>query len=155
MIKLTAKNYNNSIAPHRREWPKYSTQLLNIATQNCQALRAKFVGSMKETWLEMKEQNIAGTLDVWTEYYNNAHGTAGLQEASKKTFAMVQAMGITGIDEEMCLDYIKEVVVSDSIPQGEKQLKCKKLKVFSIVPMLSEVINRLTIGGSLSDIFNF
>ena len=59
------------------------------------------------------------------------------------------------IDRINNTDYIKEVVVSDSIPQGEKQLKCKKLKVFSIVPMLSEVINRLTIGGSLSDIFNF
>ena len=110
MIKLTAKNYNNSIAPHRREWPKYSTQLLNIATQNCQALRAKFVGSMKETWLEMKKQNLAGTLDTWTDYYNSTHGTDGLVEASKKTFVMIKAMGITRIEEAMCLDYIKEVV---------------------------------------------
>ena len=50
-------------------------------------------------------------------------------------------------------EYLKEVVVSDSLPQNKKQDKCSKLKTFSIVPMLSEVINRLNKGGSLSEIF--
>jgi phosphoribosylpyrophosphate synthetase len=35
----------------------------------------------------------------------------------------------------------------------KKQDKCSKLKTFSIVPMLSEVINRLNKAGSLSQIF--
>ncbi len=50
-------------------------------------------------------------------------------------------------------EYLKEVVVSDSLPQNKKQEKCSKLKTFSIVPMLSEVIKRLDKGGSLSEIF--
>ena len=49
---------------------------------------------------------------------------------------------------------IKEVIVSDSIPQTEKQKKCSKLKVFSIVPIISQVILKLEKGGSLADIFN-
>ena len=59
------------------------------------------------------------------------------------------------IDRINNTEYLKEVVVSDSLPQHEKQKKCIKLKTFSIVPMLSEVINRLNKGGSLSEIFNF
>ena len=59
------------------------------------------------------------------------------------------------IDRINNTEYLKEVVVSDSLPQDEKQKKCIKLKTFSIVPMLSEVINRLNKGGSLSEIFNF
>ena len=52
-------------------------------------------------------------------------------------------------------EYLKEVVVSDSLPQNKKQEKCSKLKTFSIVPMLSEVIKRLDKGGSLSEIFSY
>ena len=51
-------------------------------------------------------------------------------------------------------DFIKEVVVSDSLPQDIKKTRCGKLKTYSIVPMLAEVINRLNTGGSLSEIFN-
>tara|TARA_Y100001970_G_C14142755_1_gene808133 strand:- start:64 stop:1074 length:1011 start_codon:yes stop_codon:yes gene_type:complete len=51
-------------------------------------------------------------------------------------------------------EYLKEVVVSDSLPQEEKQKNCTKLKTFSIVPMLSEAMIKLCKGGSLSEIFN-
>ena len=50
-------------------------------------------------------------------------------------------------------EYIKEIVVSDSLPQYHNKMACKKLKTFSIVPMLSEAITRLDKGGSLSEIF--
>lgn len=50
--------------------------------------------------------------------------------------------------------YLKEVIVSDSLPQEDKQLICSKLKTFSIVPVLSEVIYKLNTGGSLSEIFH-
>jgi ribose-phosphate pyrophosphokinase len=51
-------------------------------------------------------------------------------------------------------EYIKEIVVSDTLPQDHNQERCSKLKTFSIAPMLSEVITRLDKGGSLSEIFN-
>ncbi len=49
---------------------------------------------------------------------------------------------------------IKELVVSDSLPQDSKLEKCSKLKVFSVVPTLSKIINKLNSGGSLSELFN-
>ena len=51
-------------------------------------------------------------------------------------------------------EYLKEVIVSDSLPQEDKQLICSKLKTYSIVPVLSEVIYKLNTGGSLSEIFH-
>jgi len=50
-------------------------------------------------------------------------------------------------------DCIKEFIVSDSLPQKKHKEMCPKLKTFSIVPLLSEAINRLNAGRSLSEIF--
>jgi ribose-phosphate pyrophosphokinase len=50
-------------------------------------------------------------------------------------------------------DYIKSVIVSDSLPQEDKQKKCSKLKTFSIAPILSQVITKLINGESLSGVF--
>ena len=58
------------------------------------------------------------------------------------------------LDRINSTDYIKEVVVSDTLPQEENMKKCDKLKTFSIAPMLSEAITRLDKGGSLSEIFS-
>ena len=58
------------------------------------------------------------------------------------------------IDRINNCDSIKELVVSDSLPQDNKLNKCSKLKVFSVVPTLSKIINKLNSGGSLSELFN-
>ena len=52
-------------------------------------------------------------------------------------------------------EYIKEIIVSDTLPQENNMKKCNKLKTFSIVNTLSEIISRLVEGGSLSEIFKF
>lgn len=110
MIRLTTKNYNGIIKDNRREWPKYSKQLLNIATANSKATHNKIVGSMKELWLKMRGQGIRGTLENWTEFYNKEWGEAGLKVAGKKVYAMLQKMQIVWISEKLCIEYIKELV---------------------------------------------
>jgi len=52
-------------------------------------------------------------------------------------------------------NYIKEIIVSDSLPQEKNKKLCSKLKTFTIIPTLSIIINRLIQGGSLSEIFKF
>lgn len=111
MIKLTAKHYKDIAQPVRRQWPKYATQLLNIATQNSKATHAKTNGSVKEMWLKMRSKGINGTLDNWTKFYQQERGgEQNLIEAGQKVYAMLQKMGIPWITEEMCIDYIKELV---------------------------------------------
>lgn len=110
MIKLTAKHYVNIVESTRREWPKYSTQLLNLASQNCKATSPKNVGSVKELWLAMRKNGIPGTLQNWINYYNTVYGQDRLIEAGSKIHLMLKKMNITGITLEMCIDYAMEVV---------------------------------------------
>lgn len=109
MIKITGKHYKN-IERSRRQWPKYATQLMNVASQNAKATNPKNVGSMKETWLAMRNQGIKGTLKNWTDFYNSVHGESRVVEAGLKIRSMLSKMGIEWIDSEMCIDYAKEVV---------------------------------------------
>lgn len=110
MLKLTAKNYRGVSQRSIREWPKYSTQLLNIANQNCKGTDIKLIGSMKELWLEMRGQGIRGTLSNWKKFYLSKKGKKVLKQSSEKVYDMLKKMKIHWIDEEMCHDYIKEMV---------------------------------------------
>ena len=49
--------------------------------------------------------------------------------------------------------FIKSVIVSDSIPQDVHKSLCKKLKVFTIAPMIADIIKRLEKGNSISAMF--
>ena len=110
MIKLTAKKYNYTIQDNRRVWPKYSKQLLNIATQNSKATNDKVIGSMKELWLKIRSSGLRGTLANWTKFYNEEWGADGLEQAGKRVHGMLQKMQVTWISEALCIDYIKELV---------------------------------------------
>ncbi len=110
MIKLTAKHFKGVVHRQRREWPKYSTQLLNIAGQNCKAFDVKKVGSAKETWLEMRSQGIPGTFENWCNFYNSKPFAKNLPTQAQRLYEMIQKMQINGITLEMCDDYIKEVI---------------------------------------------
>jgi len=48
---------------------------------------------------------------------------------------------------------IKEVVVTNTIPLGDKGKACGKIKVASIGPLLAEAIKRIHSGGSISSLF--
>lgn len=111
MLKLTAKHYTTVVVRHRRTWPKYSTQILNMANQNAKSTSVKTVGSMKEMWMDMRKQGIRGTLDNWTTYYNSVRGEATLITAGKTLYTMVVKMNLQNIiTEDMCIDYVKEMV---------------------------------------------
>jgi ribose-phosphate pyrophosphokinase len=49
--------------------------------------------------------------------------------------------------------YITKFYVSDSIPQENNCKKCSKLEVFSVAPLLSQVIERIENGGHISSLF--
>lgn len=110
MIKLTAKFYKGHDTRSRRKWPKYSTQLLNIATQNSQCCRERIVGSMNELWSEFDATRVPDTLENWETFYVDRMGTDGLDEATVMLHDMVTKMGLSNIDEKMCADYVREVV---------------------------------------------
>lgn len=111
MLKLTKKHYKNVVVRYRRTWPKYSTQLLNLANQNAKSTSVKTVGSMKELWTDMRHKGIRGTFDNWTTYYNSVRGEDTLNTAGQTLYSMITKMNLQNIiTEDMCTDYIKEIV---------------------------------------------
>lgn len=48
---------------------------------------------------------------------------------------------------------IKEVIVTDTIPLGEKAKNCKKIKVLSVSGILSEAVRRIYYNDSVSSLF--
>ena len=84
-------------------------------------------------------------------------GEVLISKGAKDVIIMVTHGILSGpaLDRINNTDYIKEVVVSDTLPQEHNKKNCSKLKTFSIAPMLSEVITRLDKGGSLSEIFRY
>lgn len=110
MIKLTAKNFKGVIHRARRVWPKYSTQLLNIAGQNCKVFDVKKVGSAKELWLEMRSKKIRGTFENWCKFYDANPLAQNIPAQAQRLYEMIQKMGIVTIDLAMCEDYVKEVL---------------------------------------------
>lgn len=49
--------------------------------------------------------------------------------------------------------YIKKVIVTNTLPQEDNCSKCSKLEVVDITNLLSQVINKIVNGESISDLF--
>jgi len=65
------------------------------------------------------------------------------------THAVLSGSAVQKINESE----IEEVIVTNTIPMGEKQQKCKKLTVLSIASLLGEAIKRIHEETSVSSLF--
>jgi len=80
-----------------------------------------------------------------------------LMENGAKDVIVLVVHGILSgpaIDRLNNAKYIKQVIVTNSLPQEENQKRCHKLIVIDVAPLLAEVIRRLNTGDSISDLFN-
>lgn len=96
---LSGKTYN---------YPKYATQIMNLANQNAQGTRAKIVGQMSDLIQEFE-----GTaLSEWEKWYLESHPDA-IDNATEKVYAMVTLFkdAILKIDKETVREWIEELVV--------------------------------------------
>ena len=89
-------------------FPKYVTQILNLANQNAQATRPKVVGQVSELIKEFP----GNTLVEWEQWYLERHPHA-IEEATKKISSMLQKLdvAIDAIDEEMIRRWVKDLVI--------------------------------------------
>lgn len=83
-------NINNAevqkiISGKENEFPKYTTQILNLANNTAGGTRPKVVGQMSDLIQEFP----GSTLSEWRQWYKERRPTAS-QEACKKTSAMVE-----------------------------------------------------------------
>jgi hypothetical protein len=89
-------------------YPKYTTQIMNLANQNAQGTRPKAVGQMSDLIQEFE-----GTaLSEWEKWYVEGHPDA-IDNATEKVYEMVLSFkeAIQKIDKTMVRDWIEELIV--------------------------------------------
>jgi hypothetical protein len=107
-LKLTNDEIKKLLGIEPYEFPKYSTQLLNLANQNAQGTRPAVVGQMSELIKEFSGKSIS----EWEEWYLNTHPDA-IRKATLRIAAMVKNLSnaISQIDEPMIERWVKDLVI--------------------------------------------
>ena len=82
-IQITKDLVGNTVA----QFPKYSSQIMNLANQNAQGTRPKVVGQMSE----LIEECPKGDYQNWVKWYSEKMPKA-VDEATEKVYEMVCKM---------------------------------------------------------------
>ncbi|MBI3051382.1 MjaI family restriction endonuclease [Candidatus Woesearchaeota archaeon] len=96
------------ISGEAKLFPKYTTQIMNLANQNSQGTRASVVGQLSELIQKCPHKEYV----KWKEWYLKEHSNA-IDNASKKVFAMVEELkkAINQIDKEMVKKWVEDLVI--------------------------------------------
>lgn len=107
-IKITNNDILSLLEAEVSTFPKYATQILNLANQNSQGTRPSVVGQMSDLVQEFK----GNKLKDWEEWYLNKHPEA-ISLAANKIFEMINHFKdvMTQIDKEMVERWVKDLVV--------------------------------------------
>ena len=81
-----------------QEFPKYTTQIMNLANQNAQGTRPKVVGQMSDLIREFPGRSV----EEWERWYMQRNPGA-IERATEKVHTMMGELkvAISKIDEEM------------------------------------------------------
>lgn len=94
-------------------FPKYTTQLMNLANQNAQGTRHQVVGQMSELFPEFMESGQAITIEDWKKWYT-AQNPDAINKATDKVYAQVQNLrdAIPLIDRQMVNRWVEDLVIN-------------------------------------------
>ena len=96
------------ISGEAQQFPKYTTQIINLANQNAQGTRPKVVGQLSDLIQECPHKEY----EKWKEWYLERRPEA-IDNATQKVFEMVKKLkeAINQIDEIMVKEWVKDLVV--------------------------------------------
>lgn len=107
-FKISSAEIKSLIGIEPFEFPKYSTQILNLANSNAQGTRPAVVGQMSELIQEFSGKSIK----EWEKWYLERHPDA-IEKATEKITEMVEnfKVVINQIDKEMISNWVKDLVI--------------------------------------------
>lgn len=111
-VSIRWEENEGNVTAKEREFPKYTTQILNLANQNSQATRPKVVGQMSELIQDFD------SYDEWREWYLKNHPDR-IEEASDRIEEMIEKMkaAMEEIDRDMIEEWVKDLVI-DKTAEG-------------------------------------
>lgn len=107
-IKITNEEIKTLLGAEPIEFPKYATQIINLANQNAQGTRPAVVGQMSELIKEFTGR----TLQEWERWYLEQHPDA-IEKATQRITEMIQNFKdvINKIDKEMIQRWVRDLVI--------------------------------------------
>jgi len=107
-IKLSNEEIRKCLDIESLEFPRYTTQILNLANQNAQGTRPRVVGQMTELI-----QHFTGkTITEWEQWYLKRKPDA-IKNATEKILYMVENLRVVikKIDRDMIEQWVKDLVI--------------------------------------------
>lgn len=108
MIKIKNSELIEEISGEAKQFPKYTTQIINLANQNSQGTRPKVVGQLSELIQQCPHKEY----EKWKEWYLAKHPNA-IDDATKKILGMIEELrkAINKIDEQTVRKWVENLVV--------------------------------------------
>ncbi len=107
-IKINNEEIKIYLNIETAEFPKYATQILNLANQNAQATRPKVVGKMSDLIQKFSGKKIS----EWEKWYLKEKPEA-INSATQKMIEMIENFKnvITKIDQTMIEKWVRDLVI--------------------------------------------
>ena len=108
LIKIKNEELIRELIGEIKDFPRYTTQLINLANQNAQGTRPRVVGQLSELIKECPERTYRG----WKKWYLSKHPEA-IENATKKINEMMDNLkkAIRLIDKSMIRNWAEDLVL--------------------------------------------
>ncbi len=109
VIRIKTQKITQDIVGEKITFPKYTTQLMNLANRNSQATRPRHVGQLSE----MIQQFDGDDYQDWVVWYTERRPQA-IEKASQKIYQMVVKMrrAMDKIDEDMVRKWTRDLILT-------------------------------------------
>jgi hypothetical protein len=108
-FKLKWEDIQRALVGEVPAFPKYTTQILNLANQNAQGTRPRVVGQMSDLITEFD----GSSYNEWTSWYESRKPSA-IEDATARVMSMVINIrdAVNQIDEPMVREWIRDLVLT-------------------------------------------
>jgi hypothetical protein len=107
-VKISNKEIQEILAGESVLFPKYTTQIINLANQNAQGTRPRVVGQMSDLIQEFDGK----TLNEWREWYKDRMPDA-IENATNKIYPMLENLkeAIVKVDKELVRKWVEDLTI--------------------------------------------
>jgi hypothetical protein len=151
-IKLTNEQIRKSLEIPPPSFPKYVTQLINLANQNAQGTRPRVVGQLTDLIQEFPGK----TLSEWEQWYLQRYPNA-INITKDKIISMLENVkdAMRKIDDNMVYEWARDLVIVQTFIglQFQEAILKKGAEIKGVSYRLSEKAGNLRASMVISEMF--
>lgn len=96
-------------------FPKYTSQIMNLANQNAQGTRPSVIGQLSELFSEFMNSSEEKSVTAWQEWYANKYPDA-IENATDRIYEQVMNLkdAIELVDRELIEEWVRDLIIVKS-----------------------------------------